>query len=348
MMSARERATASGFAIDRRPDARAASAARHLGRLGRDRARLHREDRRRMRAGLAIERIDQDRADRDQRNEQRDGVERAAPERAAQQAAQAPVMSRIRRNRSQLARSGTFSHPDFCRHARRLGDRQTLDLRRTRSAALFRNRSAGAPDRAVPTPTRLRIASSPPCSSTSPLTIESPSPVPSWLPVIGGAHLEERIADVSAGRPRRCRRRCPPRRASMNPPSTSPVTTTLPPRRRELDGVGEQVDQDLLDGALVGDDVGKISRHAADQVDAGLARAQRHQVAAAVPITGAGVERLRRDLEVATLDLRHVENAVDHRQQVMAGLADQASHIRAGASGRAASSPRSPASRRTR
>ena len=42
-----------------------------------------------------------------------------------------------------------------------------------------------------------------------------------------------------------------------------------------------------------------------------------------VPMTGAGRERLRRDLEIAALDLRHVENAVDHREQVMSGLADQ-------------------------
>ena len=41
-------------------------------------------------------------------------------------------------------------------------------------------------------------------------------------------------------------------------------------------------------------------------------------------ISDANVERLLDELELAGLDLRHVENVVDHMQQVLAAFMDQA------------------------
>ena len=48
----------------------------------------------------------------------------------------------------------------------------------------------------------------------------------------------------------------------------------------ELDRIRQQVEHDLLEGALVGDDVGQIVGIAHDQFEAGVARLQRQQVAA--------------------------------------------------------------------
>ena len=165
--------------------------------------------------------------------------------------------------------------------------------------------------------------------------------------VVGGAHLEERIADVAQILLARCRRRCPRRRASHRRRRRSRRDRDLAAALGELDRVGEEIDQDLLHGALVGDDVGQVGRpQQTRSMPASRARsAIRSQH---VPITGAGANGSGRDLEIAALDLRHVEDAVDDREQVMSGIRRSASRIRGGAPCRAASSPRSRASRRSR
>ena len=53
-----------------------------------------------------------------------------------------------------------------------------------------------------------------------------------------------------------------------------------------------------------------------------FARLQGQQIAA-IDKRGPRRERLRRDFEIAGLHLGHVENAVDHRQQMLAGIVDQ-------------------------
>ena len=91
----------------------------------------------------------------------------------------------------------------------------------------------------------------------------------------------------------------------------------------ELDRVGQQVEHDLVEGALVGDRSPAARRcKLHDELDAGLARLQRQDLAA-VGDHLLGREPLGRDLEIAGLDLRHVENAVDDRQEMMAGAVDQ-------------------------
>ena len=76
--------------------------------------------------------------------------------------------------------------------------------------------------------------------------------------IVGGARLEERLAqprqivfaDADAGILDR-NRKLAARRARA-------LTVTLPPRGGELDGVGDEIDQDLVERAAVGDDLGQI------------------------------------------------------------------------------------------
>ena len=58
------------------------------------------------------------------------------------------------------------------------------------------------------------------------------------------------------------------------------------------------------------------------KLDARLLRLEHQQIAAASDRRRRR-ERFRRDLEIAAFHLRHVENAVDHRQQMTAGIVDQ-------------------------
>ena len=90
----------------------------------------------------------------------------------------------------------------------------------------------------------------------------------------------------------------------------------------ELDGVGDEVEHDLLEGARIAGHDGQVLRRIGDEIDAVLARLQRQQIAA-MHQRRARRERFRRDLEIARFHLRHVEDAVDDRQQMLAGIVDQ-------------------------
>ena len=66
-----------------------------------------------------------------------------------------------------------------------------------RFPARARSQSSGSPTLTrVPSPTRLRILISPPCSRTRPLTIDNPKPGSTMTPVIGGTRLKVRLADA--------------------------------------------------------------------------------------------------------------------------------------------------------
>ena len=93
--------------------------------------------------------------------------------------------------------------------------------------------------------------------------------------------------------------------------------------RRELDGVGEQVDEDLLNRALVGEDVAAFARHRHGERDALAVGGDLHE---AQRLAGdvLQIERLLAEIELAGLDLRHVENAVDEFEQMAARFVDQA------------------------
>src|ERR1700676_594409 len=90
----------------------------------------------------------------------------------------------------------------------------------------------------------------------------------------------------------------------------------------ELDGIGDKVQHDLLERARIAGHDRQILQHAGRKVDPALPRLQRQEVAA-IDQRGPRRERLRREFETAGLHLRHVENAVDDRQQMLAGIVDQ-------------------------
>ena len=91
----------------------------------------------------------------------------------------------------------------------------------------------------------------------------------------------------------------------------------------ETDRVGYQVEQNLVERTLVGDHFRQIVGPHSLQVHARLARPQLKQVAAGGDDLRRR-ERLRPDLEIAGLDLRNIEHAVDDREQVMPGPVDEA------------------------
>ena len=85
----------------------------------------------------------------------------------------------------------------------------------------------------------------------------------------------------------------------------------------ELDGVGQQVQQHLFDGPVIGVDLGQVGEIQAQRQARSLG-AVAHQPQG---VFGDVLQRHRLEAQVhlARLDLRHVEDVVDQRQQVLAG-----------------------------
>ena len=93
--------------------------------------------------------------------------------------------------------------------------------------------------------------------------------------------------------------------------------------RRELERIRQQVDEDLLAGAPVGNKLLQARGIVAHQSDAGLFGLEAENVAAGID-QRAHVEGLGEDVEAAGLDLRHVEDRIDDRQKMLAGRMDDA------------------------
>ena len=90
----------------------------------------------------------------------------------------------------------------------------------------------------------------------------------------------------------------------------------------ESDRIGQQVQHDLEERALVGDDPRQLGGKLDHDIDTGLARTQPQQLAA-LRDHPFDRDRLGHDLEIAALDLRHVEDAVDDGQEMTSRLVDQ-------------------------
>ena len=90
---------------------------------------------------------------------------------------------------------------------------------------------------------------------------------------------------------------------------------------RELDGVGEQVDQALLDQALVEQQLRQIAIDCHVDSDSGRLGALAHQAQRLLD-DFLQVGRLGVDLELAGFDLGDVQDIADHRQQVVAAVED--------------------------
>ncbi len=83
----------------------------------------------------------------------------------------------------------------------------------------------------------------------------------------------------------------------------------------ELDGVADEVEDDLSEPARVADDgVGDVGRDVADQLEVFLVRAQGQRLHRALEVL-AQTERRVLQIELAGFDLREVENVVQERQQ---------------------------------
>ena len=91
--------------------------------------------------------------------------------------------------------------------------------------------------------------------------------------------------------------------------------------RSELDGIGQQVDQDLLDLALVVEHDRQVGLDFADQVDV-LLFAQRADHLALGGDHRPDAELGQPHIHLAGLDLSQVQDVVDQVQQQAAGLAD--------------------------
>ncbi len=88
--------------------------------------------------------------------------------------------------------------------------------------------------------------------------------------------------------------------------------------RRELDGVRQEIEQDLLELALVGHDVAELRIDLLRERDAVALRALAHECQR-IRQCERDVEGRRLEIHAAGLDLRQVEDVVDQRKQMLAG-----------------------------
>ena len=95
---------------------------------------------------------------------------------------------------------------------------------------------------------------------------------------------------------------------------------------RELQGVGDVVVEDLLELAGVGHDRRDERVDAPDDLDA-LLGGQRAQGVADLPDDGAGLDRLRTELDLAGLHLGQVEDVVDELQEMPGAGEDVAEEL---------------------
>src|SRR5262249_37635083 len=85
--------------------------------------------------------------------------------------------------------------------------------------------------------------------------------------------------------------------------------------RRELDRVGEQVEQDLAQPSSIGAEQGNVGAGGlGDAYARGVRLSARHLQRAAYDLVD--IERLLIELEPAGVDLREIENVVDEREQM--------------------------------
>ena len=150
-----------------------------------------------MRPGLAIERVRQDRAGCNEQHDDADHVERIAAERAAQQVAQPAVMSEvggIERCGAAQARFLTLMSAGATAGSG-IGNRSTLDASSTARAV---SQSTGRRTMTlVPAPSWLRIVELAAMQLDQALHDRQAEAGAVMGAVVGGAHLEERIADMA-------------------------------------------------------------------------------------------------------------------------------------------------------
>ncbi len=95
-----------------------------------------------------------------------------------------------------------------------------------------------------------------------------------------------------------------------------------PAQGREFDGIGQQVQQDLLERAAVGAEEDRCQGFAHIQFDAAGGGALGHQLDAFAH-QGGGVHALAVQFELAGFDLRHVEDVADQVEKMRPSAVDQ-------------------------
>ena len=211
------------------------------------------------------------------------------------------------------------------RRRRRRSARTSSGRRRSPLSSSPRPLSLSPP----PPPPLARTQIVPPCSSTNFRAERQAEPGALALARVVVADLAELLEHAPPGPPARCRRRCRVTEISTQPSRAPRAHVDPAALRRELDRVGQQVEEHLLDLALVG----ARSRRAAGRRRAPSAMPWRlrplaHQGQRVVERASAGRSRRQLQLHAAGLDLRQVEDVVDQRQQVPARGVDVAAGTR--------------------
>ena len=91
--------------------------------------------------------------------------------------------------------------------------------------------------------------------------------------------------------------------------------------RRELDGVGQEVDQDLVQAPLVGHELRQVVGHMHLDLDLFFSRLQQQQVVHFLD-GHQNAQRLVVDFAPPGFDARQIENVVDEGQQIVPGMVD--------------------------
>ena len=111
----------------------------------------------------------------------------------------------------------------------------------------------------VPTPSVERMRIAPPCSSASDFAIARPRPEPWWV-LVSWLSTCSNGRRASSAPPSECRCRCLRWRCSRQPPTTRAAHRDAAAVGRELHGVGQQIEHDLLERAAVGAQHGSTAR----------------------------------------------------------------------------------------
>ena len=195
--------------------------------------------------------------------------------------------------------------------------------------------------KSVPRPSRLATATSPPCSLTSSCTSARPMPVPSWVRERALRHpveaLEQRGRSASANADAGVADR-----SSTRSPRSAQRHADLA-LEGELEGVGEQVEDDLLPHVAV--DVDRLRR--GPQSTTSQARLLEGGAEHAGQLGGERREvgRLVARLDAAGLDAREVEQRVDELEQPQAVAVRDVKRLATSAGRPCASRARPPAGR---
>ncbi len=199
---------------------------------------------------------------------------------------------------------------------------ESPELRQPRSSALPAANGSVTLVTVVPCPSTDSILKAPPCISASERTNASPSPVPGWRPELldnctNGLPIRPNLASGDADA-----RVGDAQMAEL--PFGADAHGHAPPSGRELDRVGQQVEQDLLQGATVG--VEEHRRGAIRSVPSAIPPAAARSASSSTHsrTIGAASDALAVQLELTGLDLRHIQDVADQIQQMRPRTVDEA------------------------